>query len=118
MVTVATQGQSDQEGVLMNDGGSGAELCQVLPQAAREVLLRHASCSQAFSCEILVHNGDAVSGVLLVLQGTLRVFGLHASEREAMPYRVVGNQMGLLSPNSAFSSTRSLNRSQLNSRLM
>lgn len=82
------------------------ELFQSLPKEAIESLLNQAHFMKRRKGEMLVHKGDAVSGVFLVIHGTLRVFGIHASGREATLYRVSDNQMCVLSLNSAFSNTR------------
>ncbi len=58
---------------------------------------------KAVKGQILVQKGDPVSGVFLVLEGNLRVFGMHPNGKEATLYKVTNDEICLLSLNCAFS---------------
>lgn len=76
---------------------------KVLNDSSKLKLLKNCRKVNAVKGQVLVQKGDQVSGVFLVLNGNLRVFGMHPNGKEATLYKVTDNEICLLSLNCAFS---------------
>jgi CRP/FNR family transcriptional regulator len=81
-------------------------LFRALTGSDREALLAETRVLNAVRGNLLVQQGAAIPGAFLVLDGTLRVYGMNAQGKEATLYRVHSGGLCLLSLNATFSGTR------------
>ncbi|MBI3351690.1 MAG: cyclic nucleotide-binding domain-containing protein [Nitrospirae bacterium] len=65
--------------------------------------MAHAQCLSARKGRILVEKGDSVGGVFIVLDGTLRVFGMNSRGKEATLYWIQNQEACFFSINCIFS---------------